>query len=83
MGDMCISDENKHEDRCSLDYVLSQIDEAKEKDLRTVIIWAPTNATDFIKAMRDNRIECELRDRGYIANLIVRGGMLPYLYISW
>ena len=80
---MCISDENKHEDRCSLDYVLSQIDKAKEKDLRTVIIWDPNNASDFVNAMRANRIECELRERGYIANLIVSGGMLPYLYISW
>lgn len=69
----------------SLKAILDQVEAVKSDGRRTLVILPAEGWSDegFAEAVRANRLECELRDRGYIANLIVRDGEQTHLYISW
>lgn len=66
-----------------LSYILKMIALADKEGDQCLTIYAPYDSAGFIEAIRANRIECELRDRGYIANLITDKEDKAYLYISW
>jgi len=70
-------------DRYGLENILGQINHADEKGYQYLVIRPLGDSEEFVRAIHDNRIECELRDRGYIANLIQEERKPPYLYISW
>ena len=74
---------NIFKSKYTLTYVLRRITAEKNKGHTQTVIRAPYASASFADAITANCIECELRDMGYVANLVVPEDGKAYLYISW